>query len=77
MQTDIDSEIRMLLVEDDPDSGEALQDMLRRRDVAVTMTQGAEEALRRFSPDAFDVIVADIRLQGMSGTDLLRHVRKD
>lgn len=70
------SPIRLLIVEDDLESGRGLQFMLERRGVVVTVVPGAEEALNTFSPEAFDAIVADIRLGGMSGVDLLRRLRE-
>lgn len=68
--------ISLLLVEDDRDSCESLTRMLERRGVDVTPVEDAETAARLYdSSDTFDIIVADIRLGGMSGVDLLRHVR--
>jgi signal transduction histidine kinase len=75
-KTDKDEQIRVLLVEDDADSGEALKAMLKKRDTVVTLVPDAEQALRLFKPDAFDILVVDIRLQGMSGVDLLGHIRQ-
>lgn len=69
--------IRMVLVEDDRDSGEALKTMLEKSGVDVTMVTSAEDVIDNLSLADFDILVADIRLEGMSGIDLLRHVRKD
>ena len=69
--------IRVLLVEDDAESGTAVQAMLQRRDVAVTIVTAADEAMRELAASEFDVVVADIRLEGMSGVDLLRDIRQE
>lgn len=71
--------IRLLLVEDDPDSGEATRNMLELRNINVTLVSRIDEALRVFSPESFDVVVADVRLEGIggrTGVDVLRWVRR-
>jgi signal transduction histidine kinase len=68
--------LRLLLIEDDPDSGEAQKAALESRGLHVTHCTGAEDALEVFGPDNFDVMVSDIRLDGMSGVELLRAVRE-
>lgn len=68
--------IRLLLVEDDQASGQALRHMLEKRGVEVVFVPSAEEALGIFADDAFSAIVADIRLTGASGVELLRRVRE-
>ena len=69
--------IRILLVEDDRDSGEALKNLLEKSGVAVTLVATAEDVADNLDLAKFDVLVADIRLAGMSGIDLLEHVRKE
>jgi two-component system sensor histidine kinase UhpB len=68
--------IHVLLVDDDPDSGQAVKTSLEERKMSVTLLPDAEEAVKKFGPDDFDVVVADIRLPGMSGVGLLGHIRK-
>ena len=72
-----ESTIRMVLVEDDRDSGEALKVMLDKNGIDVTMVPSAEDVVDDLDIDDFDIVVADIRLEGMSGIDLLRHIRKE
>lgn len=68
--------IRLLLVEDDRDSGESLRLMIEKRGVLVVWVRSAEKALVEWASGIFDIIVADIRLGGMSGVDLLHHIRE-
>lgn len=68
--------MRLLLVEDDPDSGPALKSMMERRGAAVSLAASGEQATAVFSAADFDAVVADIRLGGMSGVDLLAWVRE-
>lgn len=72
-----DRSIRLLLVEDDPESSQALKTVLEKRQVVVTTVAEGEEALRCFHEQSFDVVVADICLQGISGVELLRRIRED
>ena len=71
-----DAPIRLLLVEDDEESGAALVNMLRKRGVDTVMEQDAALAMRRLETEEFDVVVADIRLDGMSGVELLGAIRQ-
>ena len=69
------SPLRLLLIEDDPDSGQAMVTMLRRRGVEVTWVLDGEHGLKRFQDEGFDIMVVDIRLADTSGVDVLRRVR--
>ena len=66
--------LRILYVEDHPELRELLQEMLEgdRREVLACAT--AEEALAVWNASHFDVLVTDISLPGMLGTDLVRRV---
>ena len=68
--------IRLLLVEDDRESGVSLRLMLEKRGVSVSWVRSAEEAIVNWRDGRADVIVSDIRLEGMSGVDFLRLVRE-
>lgn len=67
--------IRLLLVEDDPESSSALTTMLRKRGFSVTAVPSAEDGLRALESSSFDAVVADIRLERMSGVGLLQCIR--
>lgn len=68
---------RVLIVDDAMDLGRLYQDALRTlyEGVPVTFVPSAEEALLETSRYTFDLMIADIRLPGMSGFDLLRKLR--
>ena len=72
----LDEPIKLLLVEDDEESGEALTNMLRKRGVETMRESDALLAMRRLESEDFDVVVADIRLGGMSGVELLGAIRQ-
>ena len=67
--------LRILLIEDDVESGESMKLILQRRNVDVLLVSSGEEGMKRFNPQEQDAVVSDIRLLGMSGVDVLRHIR--
>lgn len=71
------SPIDVLLVEDDMDSGVSVKRMLEKRALSVTLVGDAETAMTRFHSGSYDAIVADIRLPGRSGVDLLKDIRSE
>lgn len=66
--------LRMLYVEDNPELREMLQEMLEGDQREVISCATAEQALELWNASHFDVLVSDIGLPGMSGTDLARRV---
>ncbi|GMU57039.1 MAG: hypothetical protein AMXMBFR33_61850 [Candidatus Xenobia bacterium] len=67
---------RILLLEDDPDLRSVLQGVLEDEGFSVHIASRGEEAVHHASGAAFDLIVADIRMEGMDGLDALAHVQK-
>ena len=66
--------LRMLYVEDNAELREILRKMLEGERREVVACASAEEALALWNASHFDVLVSDISLPGMSGTDLARQV---
>lgn len=66
--------MRMLYVEDNAELRDIFQEMLEDDQREVVACATAEEALVLWNASEFDVLVSDISLPGMSGTDLARHV---
>jgi two-component system cell cycle sensor histidine kinase/response regulator CckA len=72
----------ILLAEDDATLREPLRRILERAGFSVLVAKDGQEALRIASeyPDRIDLLVADVRMPGMTGPDLattLRHSRPD
>ncbi|MFL9868153.1 response regulator, partial [Paraburkholderia fungorum] len=65
---------RVLLVEDDADSREALSELLGALGLDCTAVASAEEALPLVPAQHFDVLLTDLTLPGMSGDNLARAV---
>ena len=66
--------LRMLYVEDNAELRETFQEMLEGDQREVVACATAEEALVLWNASDFDVLVTDISLPGMSGTNLARRV---
>ena len=65
----------ILVVDDDPDVREAVDDLLARSGHRVTTAGDGVEAKPLLRPGGFDVIIADVKMPGMSGFDLLREIQ--
>jgi CheY-like chemotaxis protein len=69
---------RILLVDDDKDILDIIRlDLEDDPANAVDTTSTAAEAIRRVAGTPYDVIIADWRMPGMNGTDLIRKLRSD
>ena len=67
--------LRILVVEDNPDLRETLSLLLEADGRHIEAVANAEDALRAFAVQAFDVVFTDIKLPGMSGLDLADRLR--
>jgi two-component system response regulator RegX3 len=66
---------RILVVEDEESFSDALSFMLRKEGFAVTMAATGPDALAAFEREQVDLILLDLMLPGMSGTDVCRTIR--
>lgn len=67
--------MRMLLVEDDPNTARALELMLTTTKHSVFMTHLGEEGIDLAMNYAYDLIILDLDLPDMNGMEVLRHLR--
>jgi two-component system response regulator TctD len=68
--------MRILIVEDDVDVGDALLRQLRREGHAVDWQQDGEEADELLRYQNYELVVLDIGLPGMTGFEILNALRK-
>jgi two-component system phosphate regulon response regulator PhoB len=68
---------RVLLVDDDRDIREVVGAMLDAVGLTVESATSAEEALERARSQAYDLLVLDWNLPGMTGVELCRLIRRD
>lgn len=67
---------RILLVEDEHDTREAMTRLLERNGYRVTSVSSATEALTLLPDLSPEVLISDIGMPGMDGHDLIRQVRQ-
>ncbi|HEY9420406.1 MAG TPA: response regulator, partial [Thermoanaerobaculia bacterium] len=67
--------LRLLLVDDDLDTCEAMSVLLSRAGARVATASSVPEALAQFARSRPDLLVTDIGMPERDGYDLLRHVR--
>jgi CheY-like chemotaxis protein len=67
--------VRVLLVDDDPDTLEATALTLEHYGATVTRIQSAPRALEVLERERPDVLLSDIAMPGQTGFELIAHVR--
>lgn len=66
---------RLLVIDDEPHLLQAIAAILRRLGYEVVTARSGQEALVRLAESLPDLIVSDIRMPGMDGYALARHLR--
>ncbi|CAB4670643.1 unannotated protein [freshwater metagenome] len=66
---------RILVVEDEESFSEALSFMLRREGYEVAVAGDGHKALEEFDKNGADLILLDLMLPGISGTEVCRQIR--
>jgi two-component system, NtrC family, response regulator HydG len=67
---------KVLVVEDDPDIRKILEMFLTEKGFRVKVADGGPRALDMLAEEPIDLILSDVRMPGMSGLDLLRHLKE-
>ena len=65
---------RLLVVDDDAPVVEFLGESLTAQGYAIETETSPEHALERIERDAFDLVITDLQMPGMRGTDMLRAI---
>jgi two-component system response regulator CpxR len=73
---DSDHSARILLIDDDKELGAMITDFLAADHLDVTVRHTGEDGLEAFSGGAYDLLILDIMMPGISGLDVLRKVRQ-
>lgn len=66
---------RILLVEDEPDLADPLAYLLRREGYEVEIAEDGPAALTAFRERGADIVLLDLMLPGMPGTEVCRQIR--
>ena len=73
----VTQETRILLVEDDPLFMKLVTSMLLTRNYQVAGVGSAEEALDSLKQASFDLLLTDLKMEGIGGVGLLRSLLSD
>lgn len=68
--------VRLLVVDDNELNRDMLSRRLGGRGFAVEVAEDGERALARFEQQAFDLVLLDVMMPGLSGIDVLRRLRE-
>ncbi len=68
--------LRILLVEDSEDNRLLIQLYLKNAPYAVEVAENGEEALQRFDPELFDLILMDMQMPVLDGYNATRMIRE-
>jgi two-component system response regulator PilR (NtrC family) len=66
----------ILLVDDDIEFGKAMKRMFEKAGYAITLAGDGREALERLSEGTFDVIISDLRMPNVDGTELMEEISR-
>ncbi|HWH69221.1 MAG TPA: sigma-54 dependent transcriptional regulator [Candidatus Sulfotelmatobacter sp.] len=65
----------ILLIEDDPSTGAALQKLLQAEGYAVALCGRGDEGFKLAQGQSWDLVITDLKLPGLSGLELVRQLR--
>jgi DNA-binding response OmpR family regulator len=68
---------KILVLDDDPDIGTMIKMMLEYKGYAVTVSDRAIQAEEALRDNNIDLIIMDMLLSGVNGTDLCTDLKKD
>ena len=72
---DVLQDLRVLVVDDEEDVRRGVERLVRSTGATATGAASGEEALQWLAAHPVDVVLSDVRMPGISGSDLLREVR--
>ena len=67
--------MRILVIDDDPEMGRLIKKFLSREDYRVETALNGSDGLLLIQQKAFDLVISDLKMPGMSGFELIRKAR--
>ncbi len=74
---DKEEPIRVMIVDDEIEFLDSMKPIFQRRKFTVTTAVNGNEALDSLRQELVDVVVLDVKMPGMDGLEVLRHIKKD
>jgi len=68
---------RILIVDDEVDTGDILSLRLERRGLIPAVASSGEAALAYLKDNPVDIVLLDLKMPGMDGFEVLKHIRED
>ncbi|HJW88751.1 MAG TPA: response regulator, partial [Dehalococcoidia bacterium] len=65
----------ILVVDDEPSMRTTLSILLKREGYRVSQASGGVEAIKMLAPGEYDMLLTDLKMEGMDGIELLRHIK--
>ena len=67
---------KLLLVDDDADILKVVEGMLADQEYRITKVFSGEDAVEKIGEESFDLVITDIRMEGISGIEVLKQAKK-
>lgn len=68
--------LNVLIVDDDPMMAKTLADILQFKGYVSKTAHSGQEALDNCSRNAFDCVISDVKMPGMTGVELCRRLKR-
>jgi DNA-binding NtrC family response regulator len=69
-----DTKIQIMVLDDEEIVGKRLKTALEKSNYEVEIFQDSREAVARIEEKEFDIVVTDVRMEGIGGMEVLEHV---
>ena len=70
----VEDKVRVMILDDEPIVGKRLEPALAKHGFEVEVFTDPTKALARFDEQEFDIVVTDLRMEGVDGIEILEHV---
>ena len=71
------SRMSVLFIDDEEELVSTLVERLAYRDIEADYAVDGEQALAKMHERSYDIVILDLKLPGMSGTDVLTEIRRE
>ena len=70
------NDLRVLLIDDEEELVATLEERLGMRGIRAETAVTVDQAMERVRHSAFDVVVVDLKMPGLDGTEIVRRIRE-